>query len=64
MADSLPGYRLLDGRWGAENLAIAVPKGRTAGMAFLRQFAQDAQASGRLQSMVTQAGLRGTTRPE
>ena len=64
MADALPGYRVLDGRWGAESLAIAVPKGRDAGMPYLRQFAQQAQASGLLQSIVAKAGLRGTARPE
>ena len=64
MADALPGYRVLDGRWGAENLAIAVPKGREAGMPYLRRFAQEAQSNGLLQSFVTRSGLRGTVRPE
>lgn len=59
MSDQLPGYRVLDGRWGLEGLAIAVPKGREAGMPYLRQFARDAQASGRLSAIVTSAGLRG-----
>lgn len=27
MSDELPGYRVLDGRWGLESLAIAVPQG-------------------------------------
>lgn len=60
VADELPGMRILDGRWGLEHLAIAVPKGREAGLAFLQQFAQDARTSGLLQSAVTRSGLRGT----
>jgi len=60
MADELPGSRVLEGRWGLENLAIAIPKGREAGRAFLQQFAQEARSSGLLQSAVTRAGLRGT----
>ena len=59
MSNELPGYRVLDGRWGLESLAIAIPKGREAGMAYLRQFARDAQSSGRLQTIVAAAGLRG-----
>lgn len=64
MADELPGYRVLDGRWGLESLAIAIPKGRDAGMPYLRQFARDAQSSGRLQAIVAAAGLRGLARAD
>lgn len=64
MADELPGYRVLDGRWGLESLAIAIPKGREAGMPYLRQFARDAQSSGRLQAIVAAAGLRGLARAD
>jgi len=60
MADGLPGARVLDGRWGLEHLAIAVPKGRERGLPFVRTFAAQAQTSGRLQAIVQQAGLRGT----
>jgi tripartite-type tricarboxylate transporter receptor subunit TctC len=31
MADELPGAQVLPGRWGFENLTIAIPKGRAAG---------------------------------
>ncbi len=64
MAQGLPGFKVLDGRWGLENLAIAVPQGRDAGMDYLRQFAKDMQANGQLQTFVQKAGLRGTTRPD
>ena len=64
MLDSLPGYKILPGRWGEENLAMAIPKGRDAAMPFLRQFAVDSQSSGLLSSIVAKAGLRGTMRPD
>lgn len=63
MADGLPGFRVLDGRWGLEHLAVAIPKGREAGLPYLRQFADEARARGLLQSIVERAGLRGTVRP-
>lgn len=59
LADSLPGARVLDGRWGFEHLAIAVPQGRAAGQAWLRDFAQQVRAGGQLQAMASRAGLRG-----
>ena len=64
MTESLPGFRVLDGRWGLESMAIAIPKGRVAGMPYLRQFASDARASGLLSSVVRKAGLRGTVQPD
>ena len=64
MSDELPGFRVLDGRWGLENLAIAIPKRREAALPFLGQFAQGVQGSGQLQAIVIRAGLRGTARPD
>lgn len=60
MADELPGSHILEGRWGLENLAIAIPKRREAGRALLQQFAREARSSGLLHSAVTRSGLRGT----
>ena len=60
MLDELPGFQIIEGRWGEENMAIAIPKGREAGMAFVRQFAVDSQTSGQLQAIIAKAGLRGT----
>lgn len=59
LADAMPGSRVLDGRWGAEQLALAVPKGREAGLPVLEQFAQTQRASGALQQAIQRAGLRG-----
>ena len=60
MSDALPGSHVLDGRWGLENFAIAVPKGREAGMPFLRRFSEEAVADGTVMRAVERAGLRGT----
>jgi len=60
MLDGLPGSQVLAEKWGLESLAIAVPKGREAGMAYLRQFALNVGQSGELQSMIARSGLRGT----
>ncbi len=64
LSDGLPNSRVLDGSWGHEALAIAIPKGRSAALPYLARFGQDAAASGRLQSIVQRAGLRGTARGE
>jgi polar amino acid transport system substrate-binding protein len=59
MADGLAGARVLDGRWGAESLAIAVPKGREAGKEWLERFAASARRQGLVQRAAQRAGLRG-----
>jgi polar amino acid transport system substrate-binding protein len=59
MADKLSGGRVLDGRWGVERHAIAIPKGRDAGLADLRQFTADAKASGLVKAAIERSGLRG-----
>jgi polar amino acid transport system substrate-binding protein len=59
MAQSLPGARVLDGNWGAEHMAIAVPKGRDAARGLLDSFVRDVQSSGQLEQIETAAGLKG-----
>ncbi len=59
MADKLPGWRVLDGRYGVEQISIAIPKGRELGMPFLRQFVEDAKSSGLVAAAAQRAGLRG-----
>ena len=63
MADQLPGARVLDGRWGLEQLAIAVPQGRAAAAPWLQAFAADVMAKGLVQQAAQRAGLRGTVSP-
>ncbi len=61
MADALTGAKVLDGRWGHEHHAVAIPKGRDVGMAFVRKFAADVRAEGLVKAAAQRAGLRGTT---
>jgi polar amino acid transport system substrate-binding protein len=56
----MPGARVLDGRWGEEHLAVAIPKGRESGMEYVRRFVTEAQSNGLLAKAVEQAGLRGS----
>jgi polar amino acid transport system substrate-binding protein len=62
MSDELPNSVVLQGRWGMESLAMAVPKGRAVGMPTLQTFATQVQADGRLAAIVERAGLRGTAK--
>jgi polar amino acid transport system substrate-binding protein len=66
MSDSMPGGRVLDGNWGLEHMAIAIPKGRDDARPFVETFVRDVQASGLLDQIEKQAGLRGavSTKPE
>jgi polar amino acid transport system substrate-binding protein len=63
MSDRMKGARVLDGRWGEEHIAIAIPKGRESGMEYVRRFVADVQSSGFLSNAVAQAGLRGAIEP-
>jgi len=62
MSDALPGSRVLSGRWGLENLAIAIPKGREVGRPFVDNFAKEVTRTGELDKAVQRSGLRGTAR--
>ncbi|MES2191097.1 MAG: transporter substrate-binding domain-containing protein [Pseudomonadota bacterium] len=64
MLDGLPGFKILPGGWGMEHMAVAIPKGREAGMPFVRMFAEDMKSSGQLQSFIARAGMRGTVKPD
>lgn len=59
MADGLPGARLLDGHWGFEQLAIAIPKGREAAMPLVGRFADEVRDQGLVKRAAERAGLRG-----
>jgi polar amino acid transport system substrate-binding protein len=60
--EKLPGFQVLQDRWGLENLAIAIPKGRQDTLPFLNVFAQKVHESGQLDLMIKRAGLRGMTK--
>jgi polar amino acid transport system substrate-binding protein len=62
LSDQLPGSRILEGRIGLETMALGIPHGREAGMAWLRRFAGEAAADGSLDRAVARAGVRGTVK--
>ncbi|MFO1271726.1 MAG: transporter substrate-binding domain-containing protein [Rubrivivax sp.] len=64
LADRVPGSRVLEGRWGLEHLAIAVPQGREAARAELQRFAMQVASDGTVAAAAARAGLRGTVPPE
>jgi polar amino acid transport system substrate-binding protein len=64
MSDELPGSRMLDGRWGLEHLAIAIPKGRDQGIPYLSRFVEEAKSEGLVKRAVAKAGLRGSVETE
>jgi polar amino acid transport system substrate-binding protein len=64
MGDKLPGARVLDGRWGVEHHAVAIPKGRSEGLPFVRKFADDVKAEGLVQRVINRVGLRGASTAE
>jgi len=59
--EKLSRFQVLQDRWGLENLAIAIPKGREDALPFLNVFAQKVRESGQLDLMAKRAGLRGMT---
>ncbi len=63
MSDAVPGSKVLDGRWGFERHAIAIPKGRDQGPPFIRSFASEAMAQGLVKDAISRAGLRGANVP-
>lgn len=62
MSDTLPGSRVLDGRWGLENLAIAIPKGRDVARPYVQSVAKTLEGNGFLAKAIQRSGLRGTAR--
>lgn len=59
MAEKLTGSKVLDGRWGLERHAIAIPKGRDQALPAVRKFTDDVKAEGFVAAAVARAGLRG-----
>ncbi|MES2027669.1 MAG: transporter substrate-binding domain-containing protein [Pseudomonadota bacterium] len=61
LAVQAPGAKILEGRWGVERHAIAIPKGRDRGMAFIRKFTEDVKAQGLVDAAIARSGLRAAT---
>lgn len=55
---ALPGSRVLEGRYGANLLAMAVAKDRTGRLAYITEFVEEIRASGLAQRAVDLSGFR------
>jgi len=60
-AEKLPGSRVLEGQFTAVQQAIGTPKGREAGAKYLREFAEEAKASGLVAEAIARHGVRGVS---
>jgi polar amino acid transport system substrate-binding protein len=59
IAARMPGARVLDGKFNENGVALAVPKGRPAALAFTYEFIEELKASGAIQESISRAGLTG-----
>jgi polar amino acid transport system substrate-binding protein len=58
-AKQLPGSRILTDRFDVLPIAIALPKGRTAGLVYAQDFVQRATGAGEVQEWLQRSGLNG-----
>ena len=58
-SNQLPGSRVLDGRPGIDPHAMVMPKGRDLGVAYARQFIEDAKSGGLVKGAIDRVGMRG-----
>jgi polar amino acid transport system substrate-binding protein len=59
LTERLPGSRILDGRFMTVPQAVGVPRGRNAGLAYLRVVVEEAKASGLVARAIERTGARG-----
>jgi polar amino acid transport system substrate-binding protein len=59
LSKQMPGSRVLEGRPGIDPHAMVLPKGRGVGLAYARQFIEDAKSEGLIKAAIERAGLRG-----
>ena len=64
MSDQMPGSRILEGRWGEEHLAVAIPKNHEAGLEYIRRYVEEVQTSGLVAQSAERAGLRGAVKAQ
>ncbi|HEV8441671.1 MAG TPA: transporter substrate-binding domain-containing protein, partial [Methylomirabilota bacterium] len=57
----LPGARVLDGQFTAVQQAIGTPKGRDAGARYLRDFVEEAKASGLVAEAIARNAVNGVS---
>ena len=60
MAAKLPGARVLDGAYLNSYVAIAVPKGKPAALAYVTAFMEEAKASGSVRRALDNGGLHSS----
>lgn len=60
-APTIPGSRILPGRFMAIGQAAGVPRGREAGAAYVRAFIEDAKASGFVARSLERHGIEGAS---
>ena len=61
LVDKLPGSRMVDGNFMGVPQAIGVPKGRDAGLAWLRGVVEEAKTSGLVARAIEMTGARGVS---
>ncbi len=59
LADKLPGARVLEDRFSAAEMSIALPKGRPAALAYVSEFVEQSKKSGTVSRAIETAKLRG-----
>ena len=60
-AEKLPGSRVLEGQCTSVKQSIGTLHGREAGAKYLREFVEDAKASGLVARLIAQYGVRGVS---
>ena len=60
-AETLPGSRILDGRFTVVQQSVGTPQGRPAGSQYLGEFAQDVKASGLVAQAIARHAVRGVS---
>ena len=58
-SNQLPGSRVLEGRPGIDPHAMVMPKGREVGLAYARQFIEEAKSGGLVKAAIDKVGMRG-----
>ena len=59
--EKLPGARLLDGQFTGVQQAIGTPKGKDAAYGFVRDFVEEAKASGLVAEAIAKNGVKGVS---
>jgi polar amino acid transport system substrate-binding protein len=58
---NMPGSRILEGRFTAVQQAVGTPKGHDAGAKYLREYVEDAKASGLVARVIEKNKIRGVS---